>query len=105
MIDRFVHRRLHVWCDMGDDEQATSSSSSFSFSPNSNRSKGGLGGGWTLVQRRGQHGNPPGYFYRAWDEYLLGFGHLEGEFWMGLDNIQVVDTNKNNFKNNFSNIL
>ena len=31
-------------------------------------------GGWTVVQSRGQFGNPIDYFYRGWEEYLEGFG-------------------------------
>ena len=30
--------------------------------------------GWTVIQSRGQFGNPTDYFYRGWDEYKQGFG-------------------------------
>ncbi len=30
--------------------------------------------GWTVIQKRGQHGNPMNYFYREWDQYVNGFG-------------------------------
>ena len=30
--------------------------------------------GWTVIQSRGQHGNPSNYFYRGWQEYVRGFG-------------------------------
>ena len=31
--------------------------------------------GWTVIQSRGQFGNPVDHFYRGWDEYLNGFGN------------------------------
>nr|XP_045602182.1 microfibril-associated glycoprotein 4-like [Procambarus clarkii] len=42
------------------------------------------GGGWTVFQRR-RNLTEREDFYRTWVEYQLGFGHLEGEFWLGLD--------------------
>ncbi len=30
--------------------------------------------GWTVIQSRGQFGNPKDYFYRNWDSYVKGFG-------------------------------
>ncbi|XP_076063815.1 techylectin-5A-like isoform X2 [Oratosquilla oratoria] len=44
------------------------------------------GGGWTVIQRRD---DLPPYedFYRTWIEYEKGFGDLEGEHWLGLENI------------------
>ena len=31
-------------------------------------------GGWTVLQNRGDFGNPEDYFYKGWDEYENGFG-------------------------------
>ncbi len=31
-------------------------------------------GGWTVIQSRGQYGNPTDYFYKGWDDYVNGFG-------------------------------
>ncbi|XP_076063337.1 uncharacterized protein LOC143038214 [Oratosquilla oratoria] len=44
------------------------------------------GGGWTVIQRRD---DLPPYqdFYRTYIEYERGFGDLQGEHWLGLENI------------------
>ncbi|XP_066940382.1 techylectin-5A-like [Macrobrachium rosenbergii] len=47
------------------------------------------GGGWTVIQRRADI-EPRENFYRTWMEYALGFGNLEGEFWLGNDNIHAL---------------
>ncbi|XP_022236587.1 techylectin-5A-like, partial [Limulus polyphemus] len=41
------------------------------------------GGGWTVIQRRGDYGNPTDYFYKSWQEYKMGFGDIEKDFWLG----------------------
>ncbi|KAL1477011.1 hypothetical protein MTO96_017876 [Rhipicephalus appendiculatus] len=42
------------------------------------------GGGWTVIQRRGQFGNSAYYFYRNWTEYAEGFGDPTEEYWIGI---------------------
>ena len=43
------------------------------------------GGGWIVIQRRITNGTVN--FYRNWEDYVNGFGDLDGEFWIGLNNI------------------
>ena len=35
-----------------------------------------MGGGWMVIQQRGQFGNPVNYFDRGFEEYKKGFGEL-----------------------------
>ncbi|XP_048363077.1 fibrinogen-like protein 1 isoform X2 [Sphaerodactylus townsendi] len=51
------------------------------------------GGGWTVIQRR-QDGTVN--FNRTWNEYKDGFGDLNGEFWMGNENIHKI-TNQGDY--------
>ena len=32
-------------------------------------------------------------FYRGWDEYVEGFGDLDGSMWLGLEDIHMMTTN------------
>ncbi|GBN81787.1 Techylectin-5A [Araneus ventricosus] len=48
------------------------------------------GGGWTVIQRRGQYGNPEDYFVKKWNEYKEGFGDFKKEFWLGNDKIYAI---------------
>lgn len=59
-----LSQKLQVYCDMATD-----------------------GGGWIVFQRR-QNGQTD--FFRKWAEYRVGFGNLEDEFWLGLDNIHRI---------------
>ncbi|XP_015909069.1 techylectin-like protein [Parasteatoda tepidariorum] len=69
---RIMERKsLQVYCDMDTD-----------------------GGGWTLIQRRGDFKRPEDYFYQDWLNYKTGFGHIEKDFWLGNDNIFSL-TNQN----------
>jgi len=52
------------------------------------------GGGWTVIQRRGDFGKPKVNFTRSWEDYKHGFGDLNGEFWFGNDYISKLSANK-----------
>ncbi|XP_067143690.1 techylectin-5A-like isoform X2 [Centruroides vittatus] len=54
------------------------------------------GGGWTVIQRRGDYKQPKEYFYKGWEEYSLGFGKLNEDFWLGNDKIFAL-TNQGNY--------
>ena len=48
-------------------------------------------GGWTVISRR-----EGGFvdFYRGWAEYRAGFGHPNGEHWLGLEKIHYLTYKK-----------
>ena len=46
--------------------------------------------GWTVIQSRGQFGNPIDYFYRYWEDYAAGFGEPGREHWLGLRRISYM---------------
>ena len=49
------------------------------------------GGGWTIIQKRSS--GPRDEFNQNWNEYLNGFGSLDGNFWLGLENIHALTKN------------
>ena len=51
------------------------------------------GGGWTVLQRRGDFGNPPDHFFRNWTAYRDGFGEAAKEIWLGLEAIYLLTNN------------
>jgi len=52
------------------------------------------GGGWTVIQRRGDFGEPRENFSASWRDYKFGFGNLDRQFWFGNDFIHRL-TNEN----------
>ncbi|CAL4147679.1 unnamed protein product [Meganyctiphanes norvegica] len=48
-----------------------------------------LEGPWTIIQRR-KDVEPRENFTRTWNDYIKGFGELDGEFWMGLNLIHEL---------------
>ncbi|XP_072908740.1 angiopoietin-related protein 2b [Hemitrygon akajei] len=65
------NRLMQVWCDQTHDP-----------------------GGWTVIQRR-LDGSVN--FFRNWETYKQGFGNIDGEYWLGLENIYWL-TNQGNYK-------
>ncbi|GIY30269.1 techylectin-5A [Caerostris darwini] len=45
------------------------------------------GGGWTVLQRRGNFSRAKDYFFQDWQSYKNGFGNVDKDFWLGNDNI------------------
>ncbi|XP_041856646.1 angiopoietin-related protein 2b isoform X2 [Melanotaenia boesemani] len=66
-----ANRLMQVWCDQRHDP-----------------------GGWTVIQRR-VDGSVN--FFRNWEIYKQGFGNIDGEYWLGLENIYWL-TNQGNYK-------
>jgi len=54
-------KEISVWCDMDT-----------------------FGGGWTVLQRRGDFGEEKNFFLRNWTEYKTGFGDPTKDHWVGL---------------------
>ncbi|XP_066517014.1 angiopoietin-related protein 2a [Hoplias malabaricus] len=65
------NKLMQVWCDQRHDP-----------------------GGWTVIQRR-LDGSVN--FFRNWETYKQGFGNIDGEYWLGLENIYWL-TNQDNYK-------
>ncbi|XP_021706497.1 angiopoietin-related protein 1-like [Aedes aegypti] len=51
-----------------------------------------FGGGWLVVQHRFDGSVD---FQRTWSEYKNGFGSLGGEFWLGLEKLHRLTSNRN----------
>ncbi|XP_049819300.1 angiopoietin-2 isoform X2 [Aethina tumida] len=51
-------------------------------------------GGWTVIQRRDDFGNPRENFNRDWNDYKNGFGDPAKEFWLGNENIYMLTNNE-----------
>ncbi|KAM7301546.1 putative ixoderin precursor [Ixodes scapularis] len=54
------------------------------------------GGGWTVIQNRGQFGNNVFYFYRNWTEYARGFGEPGKEYWIGNNALHALTSEGRN---------
>ncbi|XP_067296621.1 microfibril-associated glycoprotein 4-like [Pseudorasbora parva] len=48
-------------------------------------------GGWTVIQRR-MDGSVN--FYQPWNKYKRGFGNVQSEYWMGLENMYQLTHNR-----------
>ncbi|KAM3868093.1 angiopoietin-related protein 2b [Diretmus argenteus] len=67
-----ANRLMQVWCDQRHDP-----------------------GGWTVIQRR-LDGSVN--FFRNWETYKQGFGNIDGEYWLGLENIYWLTNQGGNYK-------
>lgn len=50
-------------------------------------------GGWTVIHRRDDYGQPAENFNRDWSDYKNGFGDPSKEFWLGNENIYMLTNN------------
>lgn len=66
-----INKLMQVWCEQRHDP-----------------------GGWTVIQRR-MDGSVN--FFRNWETYKQGFGNIDGEYWLGLENIHWL-TSQGNYK-------
>ncbi|XP_051963839.1 angiopoietin-related protein 2-like [Xyrauchen texanus] len=67
----YTNKLMQVWCDQRQDP-----------------------GGWTVIQRR-IDGSVN--FFRNWETYKQGFGNIDGEYWLGLENMYWL-TNQGTYK-------
>ncbi|XP_050745626.1 angiopoietin-2 isoform X5 [Drosophila biarmipes] len=51
-------------------------------------------GGWTVIQRRDDFGEPRENFNRDWSDYKNGFGEPNKDFWLGNENIYMLTNNE-----------
>ncbi|XP_046996881.1 uncharacterized protein LOC124612629 [Schistocerca americana] len=51
-------------------------------------------GGWTVIQRRDDFGEPRESFNRDWADYKNGFGDPARELWLGNENIYMLTNNE-----------
>ncbi|GFV89705.1 techylectin-5A [Trichonephila clavipes] len=51
------------------------------------------GGGWTVIQRRGNYSRPHDYFFKDWESYKKGFGDIEKDFWLAPEELQLEVVN------------
>lgn len=65
--NRIIEGGISVYCDMDTD-----------------------GGGWTVIQRRGDYKRASDFFNKKWKDYKAGFGDKERDFWLGNDNIYAL---------------
>ena len=47
--------------------------------------------GWTVIQSRGQFGNPQDYFFKGWTDYVDGFG-VPGKYFNRIDKFDNIVT-------------
>ncbi|XP_029474458.1 angiopoietin-related protein 1 [Rhinatrema bivittatum] len=51
-------------------------------------------GGWAVIQKRTDGSIN---FFRNWENYKKGFGNIDGEYWLGLENVYLL-TNQDNYR-------